>query len=166
LDAPLSLKSEVGRGSVFLIKLETSDLRVSALPESAHTDTFKRPDLTGTLISVIDDERLILDATSALLAQWGCSVVSATSGNDMVDYLRTCSRVPDVIVCDYRLRGSQTGIEVINLLRTEFNLEIPAILVTGDTSPKRIQEFEASGLTVLHKPVAEKVLRDTIIDML
>jgi CheY-like chemotaxis protein len=74
--------------------------------------------------------------------------------------------VPDAIVCDYRLRGSQTGIDVIHALRTEFNFEIPAILVTGDTSPQRIQALAASGLTVLHKPVADHVLRDTLIGLL
>lgn len=30
---------------------------------------------------------------------------------------------------------------------------IPAILLTGDTSPDRIREARRSGFTVLHKPV-------------
>ena len=40
------------------------------------------------------------------------------------------------------------------MLREEFNLDIPAILITGDTSPERRQEFQDSGLRVLYKPIS------------
>ncbi len=48
---------------------------------------------------------------------------------------------------------------MIEALRAEFNEDIPAVLITGDTGPERIREIEASGLAVLHKPLQEDELR-------
>ena len=32
--------------------------------------------------------------------------------------------------------------------------DLPAILLSGDTAPDRLQEAEAAGIALLHKPVA------------
>jgi CheY-like chemotaxis protein len=69
---------------------------------------------------------------------------------------------PDLIICDYRLSGGENGIEVIERLRSEFNEEIPAMLVTGDTGPDRLQEAERSGFLLLHKPLPRGKLRAAI----
>jgi CheY-like chemotaxis protein len=65
-------------------------------------------------------------------------------------------------VCDFRLGGGESGLAAIEALRSEFNEDIPALLITGDTGPERLREIEASGLSVLHKPVQEDVLRDAL----
>ena len=75
-------------------------------------------------------------------------------------------RLPDLIVSDYRLRGSENGIEVVELLRNEFNVDIPALLVTGDTAPDRLRDAEASGLPILHKPLNPARLRTLIANLL
>ena len=51
---------------------------------------------------------------------------------------------------------------MIAKLCDEFNENIPALLITGDTAPERIRALVASGFPVLHKPVQEKVLKDTL----
>jgi CheY-like chemotaxis protein len=111
---------------------------------------------------VIDDEEMILNATRSLLEQWDCTVVTAVSGRKAMEQLSTSPRAPDAIVCDYRLGGGENGLAVIDSLRSEFNEDIPALLVTGDTGPDRLREIEASGLSVLHKPVADQALRDAL----
>ena len=81
-----------------------------------------------------------------------------------LDGLAECirRRPPDLILCDYRLPGKESGIDVIQRIRGEYNEEIPAILITGDTAPERLQEAHDSGLVVLSKPVANSKLRATI----
>ena len=44
--------------------------------------------------------------------------------------------------------------QAIALLREEFNQDIPAILITGDTAPERLEEFRETGLRVLYKPIS------------
>jgi CheY-like chemotaxis protein len=122
--------------------------------------------LKGALIAVIDDEPLILDATAVVLRQWGCTVVTATSGAEAIERLSLCDRAPDAIVCDHRLRGTETGVDVIAAIRMEFNSEIPAVLITGDTSPQRIQSILSTGIPVLNKPLQDHVLMDALLRLL
>jgi len=62
-------------------------------------------------------------------------------------------------VSDYRLRGEENGIQLVARLREEFNAEIAALIVTGDTGPERLREAQASGLHILHKPLNPARLR-------
>ena len=52
------------------------------------------------------------------------------------------------------------------MLRGEFNVDIPALLVTGDTAPDRLRDAEASGLPILHKPLNPARLRTLIANLL
>lgn len=70
--------------------------------------------------------------------------------------------MPDAIISDYRLRDDETGIEVIAMVRREFNADIPALLITGDTSPDRINSVANTDLTVLYKPIQDHVLKKTL----
>ena len=166
LSTRLTLTSKLGRGSVFSIDLACSDaldelLSPLIIPETTHYGS-----LMGALIVVIDDESIILNAMQLLLEQWGCTVVVATSGSEALEHLSVCTRVPDVIVCDYRLRNEETGSDVISALREEFNENIPALLITGDTAPEHIKTLVASGFPVLHKPVQDKVLKDALVGLI
>ena len=80
----------------------------------------------------------------------------------MLDAIATAAEVPCLIICDYRLRDNETGTVVVDRLRAEFNDDIPAMLITGDTAPDRLREAEASGLLLLHKPVPNSKLRAAI----
>jgi CheY-like chemotaxis protein len=64
-----------------------------------------------------------------------------------------------VIVSDYRLPGDSDGLEVIVGLRQHFEREIPAIVISGDTSPDTIQRINQAGFPVLHKPLSPAKLR-------
>jgi hypothetical protein len=45
-------------------------------------------------------------------------------------------------------------------LRDEFNDDVPAIVITGDTAPERLREAAAGGHVLLHKPVSPQQLRE------
>jgi CheY-like chemotaxis protein len=119
-------------------------------------------DLADALVVVVDDEELILDAARSLLEQWGCTVVTAVSRSAALQKLAGSSRPPDVVICDYRLRDQETGISVIEAIRNEFNGDIPALLLTGETDPGQLRKIAASGIALLHKPLRDDELNDAI----
>jgi DNA-binding response OmpR family regulator len=82
--------------------------------------------------------------------------------NNLVDI----ERLPDLIVSDYRLRGDENGIEVVEMPRGELNIDMPALLVTGDTAPDRLRDAHASGLPILRKPLNPARLRTLIANLL
>jgi CheY-like chemotaxis protein len=117
-------------------------------------------------VLVIDDEGAVQEGMAALLRKWKCEVLTAGSGQEMLEQLVPLQRRPDLIVCDFRLRGAENGIGVVEMLRNEFNVDIPALLVTGDTAPDRLRDAEASGLPILHKPLNPARLRTLIANLL
>jgi CheY-like chemotaxis protein len=97
-----------------------------------------------------------------VLEDWGCHVLTASSGAEALRKLGDHIRAPDVIVSDYRLREGETGIEVIRHVQAQLDVRIPSILVTGDFNPARIDEAAASGMQLLHKPVPAATLRNSL----
>ena len=97
-----------------------------------------------------------------LLTGWGHDVLVAGSGAEMLSRLHEFPVTPDLIICDYRLRGQETGVQVIAQLHRRFGALTPAILITGDTAPDRIAEARASGFALLHKPLSNSRLRAAI----
>jgi two-component system, sensor histidine kinase len=162
LDIPMRMQSSVGRGSVFKLSIARPADGQSPIepsldrPMAAHRPLF---------ILVIDDEVAIQEAMQTLLVGWGHSVVAAGSCAEMLDRAADFSSTPDLIISDYRLRGDENGITTIERLRSEFNKDIPVILITGDTAPDRIREATASDCFLMHKPVSNSRLRAAIVNL-
>ncbi len=113
------------------------------------------------LVVVIDDDLLVLEATRGLLRSWGCQVVAAESYDQAMQMLAEIGRRPDLIVCDYRLRHGATGVDAIEMLRSEF--EIPALLISADVnSPPNVAR--PGGYNLLHKPVNAEAFRAALVD--
>ena len=159
LDCPLTLDSQPGKGTVFKLAVPWADTSAPVAAVAAEPAT--RPRSSG-LILVVDDEVAIQDAMHSLLTEWGHQVIVAGSCEQMLERIAACPTRPDLIICDYRLRGAENGIAVIERLQSEFNHDIPAMLVTGDTGPDRLQEARMSGFLLLHKPVPRGKLRAAI----
>jgi CheY-like chemotaxis protein len=67
---------------------------------------------------------------------------------------------PDVLLCDYNLRGSPDGIETIRHLRAALGRNVPAVVMTGDTRSQTVASISALGVSVLIKPfLAEELLK-------
>jgi signal transduction histidine kinase/CheY-like chemotaxis protein len=161
LDAPILLRSRQGHGTQFAFDLQRAEpVELPAIRLSRDGTGIR--DLTGTLAVLVEGEELILDATQTLLKQWNCAVIGATSGREALRQLAGVTRPPDVLICDYRLRENENGVGVVAAIRNEFNSDIPALLITGDSDPAQIRAITASGLAVLHKPLREEELNEAI----
>jgi CheY-like chemotaxis protein len=121
--------------------------------------------LHGALILVADDDELVRQATQQLLQQCGATVITGASGEELFEHLALSQRIPDALICDYRLRG-EDGISLIARVCTEFNHEIPALLITGETGAASLREIQASGLPVLHKPLMPDQLCDGVLGLI
>ncbi len=73
---------------------------------------------------------------------------------------------PDFIIADLRLRGSETGITAIRMLRNHYGQMIPGVIITGDTLPARLKQVHESGLPILHKPLRPAKLRELLGELI
>lgn len=163
LDVKLTLCSRVGRGSVFRLELPRVDFLPEATIEPVGSEQ-PLPEPREAAVLIIDDDEAIRVGMTALLDSWGFRAVAAE------DYAEArslaLSATPDILVCDFRLRGGDKGPDVIARLRRDVNRALPALLITGDTDRERLREAAASQLHFLHKPVAPDLLRDAISKLL
>ena len=158
----LTLSSKLGRGSVFRLELPLVHSR-HPLEQEPPVAVFTTP-LKGCHALVIEDDDIVLQAMVSLLRSWGMTCDAAEGLSDALQLAGT--RVPDVLVCDFRLREYANGTEVIAAVRQALQLHIPALLITGDTSPDRLRTATQSGIPVLHKPVAPDELYATLSSLL
>jgi CheY-like chemotaxis protein/anti-sigma regulatory factor (Ser/Thr protein kinase) len=170
LDHEVHLRSVPGKGAVFSVSVPRGrEQDVIANPAVEATTPF---DLTGVLILVIDSDPAALQAMEILLGKWNCDVIAAASGEELKSKLAAAARVPNLIISDYRPRGVASlgagpTLGIIDMLRSEFNAEIPAVLLTGDTGTERsARTQEVAGLPVLHKPLNPARLRTLIANLL
>ncbi|MBX2838539.1 MAG: response regulator [Gammaproteobacteria bacterium] len=171
LQMPLMLDSDTGKGTSFsmLVPIEEQDLLEPTSRSITGLSNLELPTASSEqpkLLCIIDDEVEILEAMQTLLEGDGFELVCAPTLEAAREQLVAIDRIPDAIVADYRLELGATGVQVIGLLREEFNAEIPAVLVTGDTAPERLADATASGFALLHKPVDPGLLRAAIQQLL
>jgi CheY-like chemotaxis protein len=165
LDTPITLVSALGRGALFAVDLPRAKNQLH-IPAPAIAPMAAGEVLARKLVVVIDDDETILDAMRILLEQWHCIVVIAESGADAIDKLSERLQLPDALICDYRLRRQETGLDVIRTLRNEFNHDIPSLLITGDTAPEEIQKTLLDTVPVLHKPIQAATLHAALIKLI
>ncbi|MBT2320995.1 hybrid sensor histidine kinase/response regulator [Variovorax paradoxus] len=148
LGQELSLLSRPGRGTVFRLGLPVARLgivgsRPDAAPSAARVFDVR--------VLVIDDDESVRTGMRQLLGAWGCECDVADSIEEAQALAR--AHAPGLVISDYRLRELRTGAEAIAALRAELGTELPALLITGDTAPRRLREARATGVPLLHKPV-------------
>ncbi|KAJ8137786.1 hypothetical protein OY671_009001, partial [Metschnikowia pulcherrima] len=91
---------------------------------------------------------------------WGYAVIAARSLEQASRELDNA--IPQLIVTDFRSATETTGIDVVHAVRKAIGFDVPAIIITGDTSPQGISEANASGFTVSHKPLDITTLKDAM----
>jgi CheY-like chemotaxis protein len=154
----IAVKSELGLGSTFSIKVKQSATEVKEeQPLSKETSLTQRSDCL--LVAIVDDEETIREGLLQLLQMWGYEVVAATSSEALLAQLDQIGRQPDVLITDFRLADNVTGIDVITALQSKYQQDIPALIVTGDTDQKRIKQMNTGHWQVLHKPAPAAKLR-------
>jgi signal transduction histidine kinase len=167
LGASLQLRSTPGRGSVFWLELPLAEATEPAAEALLAMD-LKRDSggkLHGTVL-IIDDDPLVLASTSGLVASWGCRTCE---GPSVADGIAECDRAgvrPDVAICDYRLRGMETGITAALMLRHRFGNNVPVLLVSGELGDDLQREAARNRLVLLGKPLKPARLRSLLQSLL
>jgi CheY-like chemotaxis protein/anti-sigma regulatory factor (Ser/Thr protein kinase) len=153
----LEVKSWPGRGTVFRILLKPTDLgELDTVVVAADT----QPPVTETTrtVLVLDDEQSVRAGMQELLRTWGCQVLLAATTDEACREVRRHAGVIDAVLCDLRLAGGEDGLQAVERVRAVYGAPLPAVLITGDTSPAEVRRAHESGHAVLFKPVRPRDL--------
>ncbi|MEY2947979.1 MAG: Sensor histidine kinase RcsC, partial [Pseudomonadota bacterium] len=161
-----TVNSELGVGSLFTIqtrypvsqgsvlyknKLNSqTGIQNSAVPTALNDEAVHSS--VGVNLGIIENDYSLKNAYAQYFSRAGYSVyLIPHDENEFTEYL---AELPELhfILSDYRL-GERNGIFFIQKLREEFNEDIPACIVTADTSPQHLQLFDKLNIQVLYKPI-------------
>lgn len=164
IGADVSLYSKLGEGSKFVVStpyLASSSREINDIAEAPMKALQTHRILQGKFIGVIEDNPVIVDAYRQTLASEGAYVfVLSDLESELETQLESINRI-DCILSDYRL-SQTTGDVLIQKIRENYNEQIPAIIVTGDTSPSHFSLFANLNVQVLHKPVSFREVAQAI----
>lgn len=152
LDHEVRVRSRLGEGSVFSIQAPI-DAGADVAEAVSEDDMTPLPVGRGRLALVIDDDTIVLMSLRTLLEEWGYDTLIAGSSEQAVTIVTEAGRRPDVIVADYRLRAGRNGCEAIRDVRSHLGLEIPGVILTGETGAECARDIAQYGLGMIHKPV-------------
>ncbi len=163
LGGHIHVASRPGQGSLFAIDLPRGRPQVQQAPSPRLEES---QSLEGALILIVDDDALVLESLRGMLEHWRCAVLTAADAEAALTAIEEVDRLPDVILCDYQLRGEITGLQLMHRLRAAACLPIPGAILSGDTSPESLRQIRDSGLPLLSKPVAATRLRLLLVHLL
>ena len=153
MQAPLGLRSAVGRGTVFSLRLPRAEPAPRAELAAA------RGGLAGTRVLLLDNDPDALAALRGLLEGWGCEVEAAADGDAAADRMQ--ARPAALWLFDYHLDDGDTGIAVHQRLAARFGAR-PALILSADDSGEVRRAALEHGLSLLQKPVRPLALKSTL----
>ena len=168
LEGRIEVDSVLGKGSTFTLRVPlypvALDNDTSALNEQPSEDS--QTQIPALHILLIDDDRIQLTLTAAMLAQSGITSVTCLQLDELLEALRTDTF--DVLLTDVQM-PAMNGFDLLRLLRAS-NIPqaktIPVIAVTARSDMKR-EEFLQHGFAgSLHKPFTVNELLAEILLLL
>jgi signal transduction histidine kinase/CheY-like chemotaxis protein len=161
----LIARSVPGAGSVFGIRLPiatAAQFRQMVPAQECAQDSV----VAGAFIVVVDDDQESRFATEAIFKSWRCHVIAGASGGAVREELARHLRQPDLIIADYWLGQGETGLGVIQELRGDAEMRIPAILLTADRDMAVAVTARTQDIAILQKPANAQRIRRTVIELM
>ena len=161
LDHSIDVRSIPGKGTRFFIEVPRGGSSSVKVPETAppvrpHNEAF-----LGSVLA-IEDEASVRSALGRLLKKRGVDATIVATATEALTLVRAQGLRPDVLLCDYNLRGSGNGIETIRHLRAALGRNVPAIVMTGDIRSQTVDSISAQGVSVLIKPFSADELLEAL----
>jgi CheY-like chemotaxis protein len=91
-------------------------------------------------------------------------VAKAENGVKALEYVN--ENEPDLIISDYHLSGTLSGLELIRSLRARQQRHCPAILMSGDTSAALRGLQDPADVVLLAKPIPPDLLLQNVRQLL
>ena len=151
LDHRIDVNSSPGKGSHFTLSLPVVVGGADTVQEDVEVAA---PGLEGSgLVILIEDDVNVADAWGLLLEAEGYRVATAASAREARALIKHLDEHPVLLISDFHLLDGSTGVEAVSLIRKFYDAEIPAFIVSGDTSKVVKDARLLDNCTLMSKPV-------------
>ncbi|RTQ33904.1 hybrid sensor histidine kinase/response regulator [Variovorax gossypii] len=173
LGHPVQMHSRPGRGTHFRVVVPVASapalapagaLATASLIEERGASALALP---GRVL-LLDDELEIREAMTGLLRSHAIDAHAVADEAGAAAALRLAAREGrpfDLLLCDYRLADGADGLDAGLRLSQAEGATTPLLLITGETSPDRLQRVRESRVPVLFKPVVADLLLQAMAEV-
>jgi len=135
----INVQSEEGKGSIFTLYFPVTREDISAEAAAVAISEYMG---SGELILVVDDVKGQCDLATEMLQRLNYNVVSVSSGEEAVAYLK--EHQVDLIVLDMIMAPGMDGLDTYRSI-LEIHPEQKAIIVSGFSESDRVKAAQALG---------------------
>lgn len=168
LAIPIGVRSRPGRGSVFWIELPLvqegalSGALAAEIPQAQQAVDAAR--IAGAVL-VVEGDALVRAGMEQAIVSWGGRVLLAASREEALRRCRESDHSPDLAICNLRLPGLVSGIELAQELQREFE-NMAVLLVSADVSEEAQAAARRAGFALLKEPIPPGRLRAALRHLL
>lgn len=161
----VSVQSTPGHGTKVTVRIPRERVLRQAAPIARTPGpSGNAAPIAGRLL-LLEDNPSVRAATELFLSLEGYRTLSAGSIDEALKHGAQLEP-GDVLLADYRLGGSETGLDALHRLRAMLGWEIPAVLLSGDIdSVLRVTKEPIGHCRFLSKPVDTRALTAAIAEL-
>jgi len=148
----IEVESEPGAGSCFTVSMPIVGQVGSPADDMDDGEQVAGGSASG-LIVLIEDDVNVANAWGLLLEAEGYRVAAAASATEARTLINHLEEAPVLVISDFHLLDGSTGVEAVKHIRDHYGLNIPAFIVSGDTSKVVRDARPVDNSTLMSKPV-------------
>jgi protein-histidine pros-kinase len=155
LDHEIVVTSVPGEGSCFSVVVPVVDPIVDK--EAGIAPAAPAAEQSGVapdgVILLVEDDLAVARAWAMLLRAEGYRVLLAQSADEATSVAGELERPPELIISDFHLLDGSNGVQAVTKVRRAFGKNLPAFIVSGDTSKVVDEAKGLANSVLLSKPV-------------
>jgi two-component system, sensor histidine kinase len=165
LEYSVAVTSKLGEGSSVRVRIPIQRVTGEAQPAPQLPPVDKMQTHSHCRILLLEDNDSVRAATELFLTLEGYETRSAASVAEAEPLLANL-QPGDLLISDYHLDGSLTGLDVLRELRARQQRDVPAILLSGDLlSMMKVVKSSVPHCRLLSKPVDTSALLSAIDEL-
>jgi CheY-like chemotaxis protein len=157
MNTDVIVRSQLGKGSVFEFRLPITQTLTNSTKTEPMLSGTKRRNLGIRRVVMVEDDFMVSTGLMLLFESIGMTVVTFSSAKAALESASTLDEDTDFYLTDLRL-PDLSGLEFLQTLQKRLGRSVKAAILTGDTSPERIEIIKSSPWPVLFKPVEPEQL--------
>jgi PAS domain S-box-containing protein len=167
LNYTIALRSTLNKGSMFSVRVPLGRQVVDTAPAGMSANKLD----AGIRVLFIEDDIDVINATGLILRLHGYDVHTAGNAKQAHDEIFENGLAPDIILTDYHALEDdsgvhETGIDIVQKIRSLLGREIPAVFITTDAIKIPAKDLRIINAVVLHKPIDPRDLNAALLNQL